>query len=469
LIMGGLFCFLMELSHEYKIHKTRILAPAVGLIVALLVFLILKDHDNEYVYTALGGIVVAVVALLAFVLYKNRENRYLFSHLMKSAFIVWIFTAVILAGFSVCIAAFHFLIFHFDEIWRIYSILFLLVLGLFGITLFLSYVPRPDEEVSVPPIYRTIIHKALFYIYLVLIGILYLYIIKIIVTWQMPVGKLNWFGCFALLFYVIFYLSVDETDGKPQALFKAKGALLLVPVLAIQLFAIFIRLNAYGLTTARFMSLILIAIAVGFMLTSMLKLHVAKCFLFIAVLAILFTCTPLNIYDVPNRLQENRLKNALVKGGALVNDVLNEDAVMETEYLEDAKSAYDYLRYSEGNKSSFFETFKDSKIARSFSEYSYDANIRSFYYGTDLDGKQIDIGSYHTLSITSQDRIPEYDDELKIFFLGLDEDKTNEYEKDLLTYEASDGTKIIFRYISYEYDEDSKEFKYLSWEGIVLK
>ena len=65
LIMGGLFCFLMELSHEYKIHKTRILAPAVGLIVALLVFLILKDHDNEYVYTALGGIIVAVVALLA--------------------------------------------------------------------------------------------------------------------------------------------------------------------------------------------------------------------------------------------------------------------------------------------------------------------------------------------------------------------------------------------------------------------
>ena len=36
----------------------------------------------------------------------------------------------------------------------------------------------------------------------------------------MPVGKLNWFGCFALLFYVFFYLSVDETDGEAQSLFK---------------------------------------------------------------------------------------------------------------------------------------------------------------------------------------------------------------------------------------------------------
>ena len=470
LTMGELFCFLMELSYEYEIHKIKMLAPAGGLIVTLLVFLILQKHENVYVFTALGGIGVAIIALLAYVMYKDRENRYLFSHLVKSAFIVWIFTFVILAGFSVCIAAFHFLIFHFDDLWKIYSILFLLVLGLFGITLFLSYVPRPNEEVSVPMIYRTIIHKALFYIYLVLIGILYLYIIKIIVTWQMPVGKLNWFGCFALLFYVIFYLSVDETDGKLQALFKSKGAFLLVPVLAIQLFAIVIRLNAYGLTTARFMSLILIAIAVGFMLSSMLKFHVSKSFLFIAVLAILFSCTPLNIYDVPNKLQENRLKNALAKGGALVNDVLNENVVMEAEYLEDAKSAYDYLRYSSGKKSSFFEAFKGSKIAKSFSEYSYDdESIRSFYYSVVMDGREFDIGSYDTLRfVTNQDTL-EYNDELYDFFVGLDEEKTSDYERDLLEYQLPDGSRIVFRYINYSYDENSKSFKYLDWEGIVLK
>lgn len=470
LIMGGLFCFLIELSYEYEIHRKRILAPVIAFIVTLLTFLILREHENEYVYTALGGIGVAVVSLLAYVLYKDRENRYLFSHLMKSAFIVWIFTAVILAGFSVCIAAFHFLIFHFDDLWKIYSILFLLVLGLFGITLFLSYVPRPCEEVSVPAVYRTIIHKALFYIYLVLIGILYLYIIKIILTWQMPVGKLNWFGCFALLFYVIFYLSVDETDGKMQGLFKTKGACLLVPVLAIQLFAIVIRLNAYGLTTARFMSLILIALAVGFMLSAMLKFHVSGCFLFIAVIALLFSCTPLNIYDVPNRLQEKRLKDALVKGGALTDGVLNEDAVMELQYLEDAKSAYDYLRYSDGKKSSFFETFKKSKIAKSFSDYAYDdKNIRSFYYSIDFHKKQFDIRSFSALQLVSQQDIPEYEEELKVFFESLDPEKIDVYEQNILEYTCSDGTKIIFEYISYSFDEDSKTIESLYWNGIMLR
>ncbi|MBQ6559288.1 MAG: DUF4153 domain-containing protein [Erysipelotrichaceae bacterium] len=470
LIMAGMLCFLMELSQEYEIHRIRYLTPAVSIVTGLVSYLLLMNYENEYIYTALAGIGVAVLSLIAYVLYRNRENRHLFSYLAKSAFIVWIFTMVIVAGFSVCIAAFHFLIFHFDEIWKIYSVLFLLVLGLFGITLFLSYVPRPNEEVTVPSTYRTIIHKALFYIYLILIGILYLYIFKIIITWQMPVGKLNWFGCFALLFYVIFYLSVDETDGRLQALFKTKGACLLVPVLAIQLFAIVIRLNAYGLTTARFMSLILIAIAVGFMLSGMLKFHVSKCFLFIALLALLFSCTPLNIYDVPNRSQENRLKNALSKGGALVNGILNENVAMEAEYLEDAKSAYDYLRYSDGNKSSFFETFKESKIAKSFSDYSYDGdNIRSFYYSIDLEGRDFDISDYTTFHLLSFNETATYQEELTDFFLNLDQDKMKEYEEDLPEYVFSDGSKIIFRYIDYNYNEDSKSFDHIYWEGLLLK
>ena len=470
LIVGGLFCFLMELSYEYKVHRIKALAPALSLVAALIVFLVLKGHENEYVYTALGGIGVAAVSLIAYILYKDRENRYLFSHLAKSAFIVWIFTVVILAGFSVCIAAFHFLIFHFNDIWKIYSILLLFVMGLFGITLFLSYVPRPDEETAVPTIYRTIIHKALFYIYLVLIGILYLYILKIIITWQMPVGKLNWFGCFALLFYVIFYLSVDESDGRLQALFKTKGAYLLVPVLAIQLFAIVIRLNAYGLTTARFMSLILIAIAIGFMLSSMLRFRVSWCFLFIALLAIVFTCTPLNIYDIPNRTQETRLKNALTKGGALVNGVFDENVSMSAEYLEDAKSAYDYLRYSSGNKSAFFETFKESKIAESFSGYHYDdKNIRNFCYKADLYEKETDVTRYSKMHLVSYRDDYKYNDELYAFFEGLDPDKTETYEQDVLEYECSDGTKIVFGYIEYSYDEDKEDFEYIYWDGIVLQ
>ena len=116
LTIGTLFCFLAELSYEYGIHRMRLLIPAAALLSVSASYLLLKHHDNTYIYTALTGLCIASVALIAFVLYRNRENRFLFSHLIKSAFIVGVFAGVILSGISVCIAAFHFLIFHFEEI-----------------------------------------------------------------------------------------------------------------------------------------------------------------------------------------------------------------------------------------------------------------------------------------------------------------------------------------------------------------
>ena len=468
LITGAVFCFLAEIAYEYGILNRQAIIPATAVITTLLSYLLLKHYDNIYVYTAVSGLNIAVVCLIAYILFRDRENRLLFSHLVKSAFIVAVYSSVIFSSISVCIAAFHALIYSFSDLWKIYLILFLTTSVLFGVTLFISFVPEKGEEISVPVLYRTIIHKTLFYIYLILIGILYLYIFKIIVTWKMPVGRLNWFGCFSLLFYVFFYLSVDESDGRYQALFKSYGAYLLIPVLAIQLFAIAIRLQAYGLTTARLMSLIMIAIAVGFMISQILHIHVSKCFLFVCLLSILFTCTPFNIYDIPNRSQEKRLMNALTAGGALVDGVLHDDVAMDAEYLEDVKSAYDYLRRSDGNKSAFFEEFKNSKIAESLSEYgNYHDNIRSIYYNYDLEGRQIDVSSFSSMQMISGDTFN--DEELKVFFLSLDETVTDKYRNEDLIYETMNGDTFIFTYINYEYDEISEEFLHIYWEALLLR
>lgn len=467
--IGGLFCFLVELACEYGIHSIRFLAPLLAAAASFISYFLMKTYDNVYVYIGLAGAAIASISLSAAVLYRSRENRCLFSHVVKSAFIVMIFVFIVFSGISVCIAAFHFLIYSFDEIWKIYGVIFLSLIGLFAAPLFLSYVPRPEEEMVVPAIYRTMIHKALFYIYLLLIAILYLYIFKIVITWKMPVGKLNWFGSFALLFYVFFYLSVDEEDGKIQELFKRYGAYLLVPVLAIQLFAIFIRLNAYGLTTARFMSLILILIAISFMFSSIFHFRVFKCFLFISLVSILFTCTPLNICDVPNHIQEERLISALTEGGALIDGKLNDEVKMDSEHLEEAKSAYEYLRYSSGNKSAFFKEFEESKIAKSFYDYWYnDPSVKSFHYSIDLENEEIDIGRYQTMRLISHQENAELNEQLNSFFLSLNEEMMDTYLQDQLAYEFSDGRKIVFRYIDYDYSEDRKAFEYLYWEGILL-
>ena len=49
------------------------------------------------------------------------------------------------------------------------------------------------------------------------------------------------------------------------------------------------------------------------------------------------------------------------------------------------------VRWSDGRKSAFYETFAESKIAKSFYDYSYDMNFKSFSYSNYLDGIDLDI------------------------------------------------------------------------------
>ena len=486
LIVGTLMAFLMELSVEYQLFKNRYLSMIIGGCSALLSYGVLEMVDKTYqiyIHTGIMGICICCISLVFYVLYKNRDNQYIFSHYIKTNFIVGIFAFVVYMGFLVSLLAFHFLIFNFNNIWKLVIILSILLLFLFQYVLFISYVPKKEEVVEVPNTYRVIIHKALFFLYLLLIGILYLYILKIILTMNMPIGKLNWFGSFALLFYVFFYLSVDESDGKIQTLFKKQGAFLLMPVLSIQLFAIVIRVNAYGLTTARFMSIVLVLVAVVFMVVSLMKLPIRYAFLGIPVIALLFTCTPLNIYDVPNRNQEHRLIKVLEEAGAIKDGKLDETVKLNDWQKEEVSSAYDYLKYSSGIKSNFFEEFKQSKFMNhdvvdasltheaeetTEEETISDTKTNYNYYGSWMYDSGIDVKDYQNIkSIFGAETIYEGHD-FKDFILGL-EDGVFRAEDKVIIYPLSDTQDILFDRIDVEMDRDKQKIYYIFWSGYLAE
>ena len=491
LIVGTLMAFLMEISTEYQLFKNRYLSIIVGGCSALLSYGALEmigETYQIYILTGLAGICVSCVSLIFYVLYKNRGNQFIFSHLIKTNFIVGIFAFVVYMGFLVSILAFHFLIFNFNNIWKLVTILSILLLFLFQYVLFISYVPKKEEVVEVPNTYRVIIHKALFFLYLLLIGILYLYILKIILTMNMPIGKLNWFGSFALLFYVFFYLSVDESDGKIQTLFKKQGAFLLMPVLSIQLFAIVIRVNAYGLTTARFMSIVLVLVAVVFMVVSLLKLPIRYAFLGVPVIALLFTCTPLNIYDVPNRNQEHRLIKVLEEAGAIKDGKLDETVILNYWQKEEVSSAYDYLAYSEGIKSDFFEEFKQSKFIKdgdlhyswmdepeetieeeiNEEETTVDTTTSYSYYGSWMYDTGIDVKGYQNIKSVFGAEAMYNGHDFKDFVLGLEEDVFRAEEK-MIVYPLSNTQDILFDHIDVEMDRGEQKIYYISWSGYLAE
>lgn len=486
LIVGTLMAFLMELSVEYQLFKNRYLSMIIGGCSALLSYGVLEMVDKTYqiyIHTGIMGICISCVSLIFYVLYKNRDNQYIFSHYIKTNFIVGIFAFVVYMGFLVSLLAFHFLIFNFNDIWKLVTILSILLLFLFQYVLFISYVPKKDEIVEVPNTYRIIIHKALFFLYLLLIGILYLYILKIILTMNMPIGKLNWFGSFALLFYVFFYLSVDESDGKIQTLFKKQGAFLLMPVLSIQLFAIVIRVNAYGLTTARFMSIVLVLVAIVFMVVSLLKFPIRYAFLGVPVIALLFTCTPLNIYDVPNRNQEHRLIKVLEEAGAIKDGKLDETVTLNDWQKEEVSAAYYYLKYSSGIKSNFFEEFKQSKFMNdgvvdaslayeaeetTEEETISDTKTNYKYYGSWMYDSGIDVKEYQNIKSVFGSEAMYNGHDFKDFILGLEEDVFRAEEK-MIVYPLSNTQDILFDHIDVEMNRDNQKIYYIYWSGYLAE
>jgi hypothetical protein len=231
-----------------------------------------------------------------------------------------VFGSIVNAGVTTCVIAFCLLLIKPADMWKpIFSLS--IIIQVFCVnTIFLSFIPKPNKEINISKVYKTIIHKVLFYIYLVLIGILYLYILKTIIIHKMPVGKFNWFGCFSLFFFIFFQLSVNKEDGIIQSYFKKHGAYFMIPVIIMQIIGLYIRISSYGLTTARYASIAFIIMATVFIIQSAVKFPIKYSFIGIAILSIIFSCTPLNLVDIPNYSQEIILKNTLIEEKMLDGD-----------------------------------------------------------------------------------------------------------------------------------------------------
>ena len=459
--LGALSALLFEMSKEHGITKSSKLYT-VPLILTALDFAVLNIFDNIYVEIATGGICVALTALIFYVLHEARETGP-FSHLIKASFICGVFTSIVYSGIATCIVAFNFLIFKFPDVWKILGIFGVIINLLFYGLLFISFIPKKEDAITIPKVYRTIIHKALFYIYLLLIAILYLYIFKVILIHKMPVGKFNWFGCFALLFFVIFHLSVEDEDGILQQKYRRFGAIMMIPVLIMQFIGIYIRISSYGLTAPRFMSMILVLIAILFMIQSLFKLPVKYPFIGVAIISLLFTCTPFNIIDIPNRNQEAILKNTLSEAGAYTNNVLDDTVKIDKKYMRKISSAYDYLKDSQGTKSKFYKEFEKSQIAKNVDGQEYAGNIRHIDYNSDWMTKGADISKYKNIKSLYGNTEKVEGVDLTDFFLNIGEDY-----KGTLKYSLK-NKDIYFDYIYFDYNEDEEVFAYISWSGYLLE
>ena len=306
----------------FPVKKSLLLHAASSAVLFLLLAYAWYGVENPSRHLIIGtqGIYLALAFLALFLLERTNKAPGLPALLFAAAFSI--VTSILLSlGLILCVAAFWALIVTDADGWlpeTTYLFSGLIAYGGWGLAAFLGALPNANARYEFPAATQKLLLYLFFPVYLLLLLILYLYVGKIIGAGEMPVGTMNWYASFALLGFAFFFGTLAAQERLPLfSRFLKWGLLLFLPILAIQLYGVWLRYEAYGLTTLRYTSMICTFCGIYALAVAFLRRKPQQVYLCAAILALIFSLTPLNVIDVPLRNQEVRLTQILTENNLL--------------------------------------------------------------------------------------------------------------------------------------------------------
>lgn len=332
------------------------------------------DFPLAYLWMTAGGMVLGCLAVSLYLLWTRERGGSLFpfvlTGMMKSV------GAALLFGLSLtlCFTALRTLLvssLSFD--W--YFVIWHAALFLVGVPLFLAWLPSSAEPARLPPLLRQLTLRLLLPVYGMLLAILLCYVGTITAAWDMPVGEMNWFASLAVLGYAFFYFTLSGDTFRARRRLFLLGALLLIPIVAAQLVGVYIRLDAYGATPARYASLFCTFFGILVLLTGAAGKSVRFLYPTAAVLIFLATMSPWNLIDLPMRDQQYRIQTVLSASGMIKDgEITAPDSEISKEDKEKLVSGYHYFRYSvTTDTNAFSHQIADSEVLQSMADRQADS------------------------------------------------------------------------------------------------
>ena len=345
------------------------------------------ENPSRQLIVGTQGIYLALAFLALFLLERANNAPGLPALLFAAAFSIA--TSILLfLGLILCVAAFWALIVTDADGWlpeTTYLFSGLIAYGGWGLAAFLGALPSAGARYEFPVSTQKLLLYLFFPVYLLLLLILYLYVGKIIGAGEMPVGTMNWYASFALLGFAFFFGTLAAQTRLPLfSRFLKWGLLLFLPILAVQLYGVWLRYEAYGLTTPRYTSMICTFCGIYALAVAFLRRKPQQIYLCAAILALIFSLTPLNVVDVPLRSQEARLNQLLTE-----HNLLQDGQIIKRDDTPPAvvDEIIDIAFYLEQDASPLATEVFDTKFNA----------IRTTFYFYGEDFEELSIAGYRTL------------------------------------------------------------------------
>ena len=365
LAIGMVFAVLLALLYEQKKPAPRdhlVRGILVAAFTVLCYCLIHIGMSPVYLGLLLAGGISAMCWFILALLSRQQVQAGVFPQLLFLAVRELIVSAVLVGVMGVCLLAFDVLI--MDVFFTWYLELALFCFGVVGFQLFLADLPRLEEHVVLSVWMDRFLVRALFPVYLIFLLILYIYIVKILLAWSMPVGTMNRFASLAVLGYAVFYFSQQgKAAGRYVDRFLHWGILVLMPILIVQFIGIWQRYSAYGLTSLRVLSLLCILYGIATLLMGFFRCAPYRLFLALGIGSLVFTMTPLNIVDLASRDQQARLMSVLKEAHMLQDGEIVEGEPLTRKQDEVFASSYSYLEKDASEEHfAFVQQVRDSIV-----------------------------------------------------------------------------------------------------------
>ncbi|MBD5441156.1 MAG: DUF4153 domain-containing protein [Treponema sp.] len=299
---GMLFSLMAQLLVERRFRRRTQLAVqaiifAISIFVLPLLFLQIERGERREVL--LVGVTLALCAIIMFILTRAQGIDIAFPNCIVSAVIAGIFAicAIIvsevlrLVSDNLYIAIPYYI---FDNVFTLLPCLSLFVLFP---TIFIAFATREREQISSSVVNHFIVLGILLPTGILFLPLLYLHLFKCLFMRTFLEREIFLYVTFATSGYLFFYF-VSMPDESPfLVFFRRYGAFFMLPLLAMQIFAFVIKIDAEGYTPARVAALFYIIFSVASCALALIKRgkYMPLAFLIFAALCILGSATPLNI------------------------------------------------------------------------------------------------------------------------------------------------------------------------------
>ncbi len=421
---------------------------------------ILVEISSRYLITY----ILVIITVCFYKLYKNSKktlSNYLVSA-FANVFKTTVIYLVLVLGLLIITEVFSYLIlsdYDFDIVLRIQFLL----MGLF-------YIPNLlDDFTNVTndnyPFIKVLIHYTLLSLIILAFIIIYLYILKIIITWEFPSNQIFRIITVLFLFYLPIYIMNDYYKEDILWKINSKLPILFIPFVALQIYSLGVRIINNGITNIRYLGIMVIIFEIVHLLIYFKKMNDDYLFFMMTGIIIVSVLIPfINMYNVSNLSQSIILDNLLLKD----NYTSQEKSKLY--------STYNYLNSSYTGKR-YLEKYSDEVIEKLNSLKEY-LNYQYHYIYANKDVPTIDVSNYQTLyninysnnylankiTLNKEDVKVDITDNIMAYIENAN--NIEEYFENHNEF-VIDDVKIILNYLSIEYEED--DIRSLSFTGFILK